>query len=134
MVGKAQGSDPFLDEGLALYSELVYMQSQYPALVQWWWQFRVKAYGPLGFVDSKIYDYQNLRMYINAVYLRGALMLQELRDTMGDDAFFKWLRDYRVARNGKLATTTDLWKAMSSNDYIKTGAIRTKYLHNANPL
>jgi hypothetical protein len=133
-VGNDQGSDPFLDEGLALYNEVVFMEAQYPALVQWWWQFRVRNYTPAGKVDTAVYEYQNLREYINAVYLRGALMLQELREAIGDEAFFKWMRDYHEARNGKMATTTDFWKAMATSDYIKTEAIRAKYLKHANPL
>ncbi|MEP7285129.1 MAG: M1 family aminopeptidase [Chloroflexota bacterium] len=134
LVGSDQGAAPFLDEGLALYSEVVYMQAQYPTLVPWWWNFRVKSYVPQGYVDSGVYDFQNLRLYINAVYLRGALMLQEIRESIGDEAFFQWLRTYRTGQAGKIATVVDLWQAMSPGDYTKTAAIRAKYLRLPDPL
>src|SRR5258708_33433412 len=110
------------------------MEKYYPTLLPWWWGFRIKSYAPQGYVDSTIYDFQNLRSYLNAVYLRGALMLQELRTTLGDDAFFKWIRDYLHMRQGKIATTQDFWQALSPADYIKTGPVRAKYLHNVEPL
>jgi hypothetical protein len=134
LVGNNQAFDPFLDEGLALYSELIFLEAQYPKLVNWWWDFRVRAYGPSGSVDSTIYDFKGLRPYINAVYLRGALMLQEIRTAIGDDAFFVWLQHYRTTQQGKVATLRDLWLAMSGDDYTKIAPIRAKYLHTADPL
>jgi hypothetical protein len=134
LVGNDQGYDPFLDEGLALYSELLYLQAQYPKLVNWWWDFRVYTYGPTGSPDAKIYDFKNLRPYINAVYLRGALMLQEIRTSIGDESFFKWLLNYRNMQQGKIATQRDFWAAMGSADYAKIAPIRTKYLLNPDPL
>ncbi len=134
LVGNDQGNEPFLDEALAVYSEAIYMENYYDKLLPWWWNFRVKSYAPQGYVDSKVYDFQNLRLYLNAVYLRGALMLQDIRTAIGDEAFFKWLRDYRTGRAGKIATAADLWQAMSPADYIKTGPVRSKYLHNPDPL
>lgn len=134
LVGNDQGEAPFLDEALALYHELLYVEDRYPALAPWWWTFRVKVHQPQGYVDSKIYDFQNLRLYINAVYLRGALMLQEIRDIIGSEAFFKWLNAYRVAGSGVIATPLDFWRAMSPEDYAKIAAIRTKYLRQPDPL
>jgi hypothetical protein len=134
LVGNDQGNEPFLDEGLAVYSEAIYIETYYPNLLPWWWNFRVKSYSPQGYVDSKVYDFQNLRMYLNAVYLRGALMLQDIRMAIGDKAFFQWMRDYRTARAGKISTSVDLWEAMTPEDYIKTGPVRGKYLHVPDPL
>jgi hypothetical protein len=134
LVGNDQSEAPFLDEALALYHELIYIEDHYPALAPWWWTFRVKVQQPQGYVDSKIYDFQNLRLYINAVYLRGALMLQEIRDTIGSDAFFKWLNAYRIAGSGVIATPLDFWRAMSPEDYVKIAPIRVKYLRQPDPL
>ncbi|MCC7446253.1 MAG: hypothetical protein IT324_02500 [Anaerolineae bacterium] len=134
LVSNDQGEAPFLDEGLALYSEVLYLEDRYPALVPWWWTFRVKNYQPAGNVDGKIYDFQNARLYINAVYLRGASMLQDIREAIGDEAFIKWLQAYAVNNTGTVAHLTDFWQAMSPDDYAKTAAIRTKYLHLPDPL
>ncbi len=133
LIGDDQGNAPFLDEALAVYSESLYFEDKYPALLGWWWAFRVTNYGPQGYVDSKIYDYQNLRMYLNAVYLRGAQMLQEIRKTLGDEAFFKLLRDYKTAWAGKIASPEDFWRTMALSDYVKIAPIRAKYLHVPDP-
>jgi hypothetical protein len=134
LVGSDQGEAPYLDEAFALYSELLYLEDKYPALVPWWWQFRVKMYQPQGFVDARTFDFTNLRLYINAVYLRGALMLQEIRERIGDEAFYKWLRAYATAQSSRIATPADLWQAMSPADYGKTADIRLKYLRQPDPL
>src|SRR5258708_10665542 len=134
LVGDDQGNTPVMDEGFAVYSESLYVEDQYPTLLNWWWAFRVTTYGPLGYVDSKVYDFQNLRLYLNAGYLRGALMLQDIRKAIGDEAFFQWLRDYRSAEAGKIATLPELWQAISPGDYAKTAPIRAKHLRNPDPL
>src|SRR5258708_22138725 len=110
------------------------MEKYYPSLLPWWWGCVIKGYAPEGYVDSSIYDFQNLRSYLNAVYLRGALMLQDLRTALGDEQFFAWIRNYLHARQGKLATTVDFLQALSPADYIKTGPVRAKYLHNGDTL
>ncbi|HEX3052401.1 MAG TPA: M1 family aminopeptidase [Aggregatilineaceae bacterium] len=57
IVGSDQGNSPYLDEALALYSEVLYLEHTYPELVEWWWQFRVTMYTPSGYVDSTVYDF-----------------------------------------------------------------------------
>jgi hypothetical protein len=134
LVSDDQGQYPYLDEALALYSEMLYLEARYPSLVAWWWKFRVTQYTPQGQVDTSVYEYNALRLYINAVYLRGASMLQEVRSAIGDDAFFKWLRAYITTEAGKVATPADLWQAMRPDDYVKTADIRARYLRQPNPL
>ncbi len=134
LVSNDQGEAPFLDEGLAVYSEVLYLEDRYPALIPWWWTFRVKMYQPLGFADGTVYDFQNARLYINAVYLRGATMLQEIREAIGDEAFIKWLQTYAANNTGKIAALTDFWQAMSPDDYARTAVIRAKYLRQPDPL
>jgi len=46
-------------------------------------------------------------MFGGGVYQRGALTLQALRVTIGDDAFFGTLQDYAAAHKGGVATTAD---------------------------
>ncbi len=134
LVGDDQATEPYLDESLAIYSEVLYLEERYPALIPWWWSYRVKQWQPIGYVDSSIYDFQSVRLYINAIYLRGALMLQEIRDKIGDDDFFRWLRAYEAVGTGKIATAYELWAAMPTADYAKTADIRAKYLHQVDPL
>jgi hypothetical protein len=103
-VANDQALEPWLDEAPATYSEHVFLEAAYPALVNWWWTFRVDSYEPKGWVDTSIYSGGKFRPYVNAVYLRGAHFLQDLRDRMGDEAFFAFMRDYLAQMSGEIST------------------------------
>jgi hypothetical protein len=127
-VGNDQGMTPYLDEALAIYSEVLFLERYYPNDIEWWWQFRVDKYEPTGYVDTPIYDFYSPRGYINAIYLRGALMMEALRQDMGDPAFFAWLRRYGQLMHGQIADPVDFWGAMPDEQYAATKATRQKYL------
>jgi len=94
LVGSDQATEPWLDEAMAVYSENIFYQYNYPNFGDWWWNFRVNYFGPQGYVDSSIYDFGTFRAYVNAVYLNGANFLDDLRTRIGDEAFFAFLKDY----------------------------------------
>jgi hypothetical protein len=94
MVGNNQALEPWLDEALCTYSELLYYENLYPDLVDGWWEFRVNYQQPSGLIDGSIYDYNGFVSYRDATYLRGAQFLHELRNLMGDQAFFSFLQHY----------------------------------------
>lgn len=104
LVGNDQALEPWLDEALSTYSELIYYQGIHPDLVDWWWDYRVVRFQPGGNVDSSIYDHAGFRPYVNAVYLRGAQFLHELRILMGDEAFEAFLAAYFRDYQGKIAS------------------------------
>lgn len=89
-----QANEPWLDEALATYSEVLFFEHHHPQLVNWWWDFRVNTYAPGGMVNVSIYEFNHDRLYINAVYLRGAAFLQALRSEVGDPVFFQGLEHY----------------------------------------
>ncbi|MDP3721350.1 MAG: M1 family aminopeptidase, partial [Anaerolineaceae bacterium] len=122
VVGNDQALEPWLDESLATYSEYLYIERYYPELTNWWWDYRVNYYKPAGRVNLTIYDQYDLRVYINAVYLQGAVFLDQLRQDLGDDAFFAGLRTYTNSYSGKLATWNDFVQIMAptSTDLIET--------------
>ena len=105
-----QAFEPWLDEALATYSEVLFYEVHHPQLVDWWWDFRVSAYEPEGMVNASIYDFNHFRPYINAVYLRGAIFLQALRDEIGDPAFSEALCQYT-----QLKGESDHWR--SADDF-----------------
>jgi hypothetical protein len=72
IVGNDPAQEPWLDEALATYSELLFYERHYPDLVDWWWRFRVTRFDATGAVDSPIYAFDRFRPYVNTVYLRGA--------------------------------------------------------------
>jgi hypothetical protein len=99
LVGNDPALEPWLDESLAIFSELIYLERVYPEEpADWWWILRLEEFRPLeGNVDDDVYDHTGYRPYVNAVYLRGAELMRDLRIAMGDEAFFDALREY-VAR------------------------------------
>jgi len=127
-VGNDQAINPWLDEALATYSEYVFIEEYYPALKDWWWQFRVDAYAPEGFVDSTVYEFETRREYINAVYLRGVRMLKDLRTNLGTDAFFDWLRRYAEAGSGRIVDPTFFWSLLTPEQVTATSVTRDEYL------
>jgi len=106
LVGNDQAGEPWLDEALAVYSERIFYQYNYPNFGDWWWAFRVNYFGPQGYVDSSVYSFSTFRSYVNAVYLNGATFLEDLRTRIGDDAFFASLQDYAVTYARGRATTS----------------------------
>ena len=130
-VGNDQAREPYLDEALCTYSELIFYEHYYPELVSEWWQFRISNYAVgSDSVDASVYDYTNWRPYINTVYFRGVYMLNDVRQTIGNEAFFTWLNNYFKQGNTQNATSADFWGALSPSDYQATQAIRQTYLGN----
>lgn len=129
-VGSDSALHPWLDEALATYCEYIYIEEYYPVLKEWWWSFRVDSYFPQGAVDSAVYDFASPREYINAVYLRGVAMLHQLRQDLGTEAFFNWLRDYATLADGQLATPQFFWSLLTPQQYAATERTRQLFLRN----
>ncbi|MBI5669064.1 MAG: M1 family metallopeptidase [Chloroflexi bacterium] len=127
-VGNDQAMSPWLDEALATYSEYVFIEEYYPALKDWWWDFRVNRLAPEGYVDSTVYEFSSRRAYINAVYLRGTQMLHDLRSDLGTEAFFDWLRRYGDAGAGRLMAPEQFWSLLTPEQLAATRATRERYL------
>ena len=112
IVANDQAMEPWLDEALSTYSELLYYEHYYPELADWWWEYRVWFYEPQGKINRPVYDYRGFRPYRDAVYLNGAAFLQDLRGLMGDDAFFGAIRGYLEANRGKIAAGDDFFEVI----------------------
>lgn len=128
LVANDQAHYPYLDEALAIYSEVLFFEHYYPEHLDWWWDFRVLDYEPTGYVDTPIYEFYSVRGYINAVYLRGARMMQLLRDDIGDEQFFAWLQAYALHNAGEIAGPLDFWGVLPPDAYRLTELTRQDYL------
>jgi len=131
-VGNDQALTPWLDEALATYSEYLFYEEFYPDLKDWWWGFRVQTFVQPGYsgnrVDSTVYEFATIREYINAVYLRGALMLDRLREALGTDVFIAWLRAYSDLGTERIVTSDDLWGLLSAEQLTQIAPIRAQFL------
>lgn len=109
LVGSDHAYEPWLDEALSTYSERIFYENNYPANISWWWQFRINYFKPTGNVDGSIYDYGSFRAYTNAVYFRGALFLDDMRELMGYGNFSKFIKTYATRYANGHATTADFF-------------------------
>lgn len=109
LVGNDQALAPWLDEALATYSERIYFENKHSGNLSWWKQFRINYFKPTGYVDATIYDYGSFRNYTNAVYFRGALFLDDMREQMGYGNFSKFIKAYATRYAHARATTADFF-------------------------
>ncbi|MDO9300105.1 MAG: M1 family aminopeptidase [Anaerolineales bacterium] len=115
LVGNDQAAEPWLDEAMATYSERIFFEYNYPRYGDWWWQYRVDYFGASGYVDIPIYSGGSFRTYTNAVYLNGAHFMEDLRVRMGDDDFFRFLKDYAARYSRGRATSYDFFTVVRQN-------------------
>lgn len=115
LISNDQALEPWLDEALATYSEHLFYETNLPGLLNWWYNSRIYAYAPGGFVDTRLYNTTSFRSYVDAVYLRGALFLDALRQRMGDEAFLAFLRDYVDRHRGHLATADTFFAVLAEH-------------------
>ena len=52
--------------------------------------------------------------YVNIAYNKGLIMFDSLRTSIGDDRFFKGLKDYFERANGKIATPEQLIESFTA--------------------
>lgn len=117
LVGNDQALEPWLDEAMCTYSERLFYENLFPESLDWWWSYRIHYYQPKGWVDTDIYDTPQVagqyRAYRDAVYLNGAIFLEELRTHIGDQAFFGALRSYLSQYRYGQGTTTGFFENLS---------------------
>ena len=128
-VGNDQATEPWLDEAPSIYSELLYYESAYPNLVDWWWDYRINRFEPTGWINSTVYDFTEFAPYVHAVYMRGAQFLQEARDAMGDQAFFDFLREYSQQGTGRIMTRPDFMGLLQAHSSVDLQGIVSNYFH-----
>ncbi|MCW5177358.1 gluzincin family metallopeptidase, partial [Burkholderia cenocepacia] len=116
----------------ATYSEYIFIEEYFPNLKDWWWEFRVRSHTPQGYVDSTVYEFTSIREYINAVYLRGVMMLHAVRMDIGTEAFFELLRRYADVNSDKIAGATQFWSLMTPEQIKATENTRRAFLRRAN--
>ena len=112
LVGNNQAMEPWLDESLATYSEALFYEHYYPDLVAWWWANRVDGHQPSGYIDNTIYLQGGYEEYRNSVYLNGAHFVQDLRDTISDQAFFNFIKAYILENRYTIATGEDFFTTL----------------------
>lgn len=126
-VGNDQAYDPWLDESLCVYSEMLYLEAYYPELVDWWWDFRVYNFEPEGPVNVTIYEYVQYEYYRRAVYLRGAEFIQAVRDELGDGQFFTFLQRYLATGQGQVMSPDGFFSVLAEVNPEAAETLRAEF-------
>ncbi len=131
LVGNDQALEPWLDEALCTYSEILFYETYYPEAIEWWWVYRIDYYAPAGWVDTTIYNPEAsptpYNSYRSAVYLNGAHFLSDLRTLIGDTAFFAFLRAYTSNHIAQITTAVDFFDTLALFSKEDLSALRSKY-------
>lgn len=131
LIGNDQANEPWLDEALCTYAERLYYERYYPAALDWWWYYRIDYYRPRGWVDTSVYNangtLQTYQDYRNAVYLNGAHFFEDLREAVGDEAFFAFLKDYAARYSGQVALSVDFFATLSQHTQVDLTPLLKKY-------
>jgi hypothetical protein len=127
VVGNGQAQEPWLDEAIATYSELIFYENYYPDLVEWWWFFRVNYFGPQGWIDGSIYDFSRFQEYFSSVYHRGAQFHRDLRASMGDEAYFGFLSEYLSLYRQKVAWSEDFMSLLRDKSPVDLEPLLQEY-------
>jgi len=127
MIYNDQAKEPWLDEALATYSELLYYEIHYPELVPWWWDFRVYEYDPIGMINASIYEFDGYRPYVNTIYLQGVRFLESLRDTIGDEDFHAFLNAYVQLEDGDFRSTPRFFEILDRITQKDYSAIKSQF-------
>jgi hypothetical protein len=129
-VANDQALEPWLDESLSTYSELIFYESQYPDLVSWWWSYRINFFKPSGHIDIPVYQGQNDDNYKHIVYFNGTHFLRDLRARIGDEAFYVFLKDYFNQNKGNIATRDDFFRVLDTHTDVDYSDIVRGYFRN----
>jgi len=103
----------------------------HPEALDWWWNYRINYYNPRGWVDTSVYnpqgDAQPYAAYRAAVYFNGAVFLEELRQTIGDPAFFTFLQQYVEQSSKILITGAQFFELLNPTSSPDLQAVLEKY-------
>lgn len=124
VVGNDVFMEPWLDEGLVTYASSLYyefgpMRSVPTTLIDFW-QGRVDqlvSNGQDEMITQPLEYFENLedsRIYGSVVYMKAALFFYELRQEIGDEAFFLALQNYYQDNRFQIATAQDLLTAFEA--------------------
>lgn len=127
LVGNDQAMEPWLDEALCTFTELIYYENLHPEAFDWWWDYRVEYYEPQGWVDQNIYDSSGYRPYRDAVYLNGMKFLLELRELVGQDIFAAFLQDYVIRNTNEIASANDFFVILGEHTDADWSLLKAKY-------
>jgi len=129
-VANDQALEPWLDEALATYSEEIFYETKFPDLIPWWWSYRINFFKPRGYIDIPVYQGQNDENYKRIVYFNGTHFFRDLRERIGDEAFYAFLQDYFIQGRGKIMSGDDFFRILDTHTDVDYSDIVQGYFLN----
>lgn len=117
LVGNDVIDDPWIDEALATYSSIIYYEynrtdSEYKQVLLYFENEYKRGIdsGNDDLVTESLEHFEKLggKYYNRIVYSKGAVFYHNLREKIGDKAFFQALKDYYLDKKYKIASADDL--------------------------
>ncbi len=105
-VGNDQAHEPWLDEALARYGEMLYYENLHPTHLAWW-EAPSRGMTTLP-INQPIYNFSDTAAYVQAVYVSGTRFLLDVRKLLGQPAFIAFLQEYRRRYQDRLVTEAEL--------------------------
>ncbi len=126
-VGNDPADEPWLDEALSTYSELLFYEQYYLNDVNWWWNYRITQFDPSGFVNSTIYDFKSFRPYVDAVYLRGVMFLDSIVALAGKEQFLVFLNGYAHLYQNRIVNSKDFFTLLVQYTHLDANVLQVSY-------
>jgi aminopeptidase N len=125
----------WLNEGFATFFEHFWMEQHYgadDAAYEFWREqngwFRQPRLYPVPIVDR---DFDDSTKYEGNIYDKGGWVLKMLREKLGDDDFFRALRNYLETNRGQNVVTADLQKAIEQSTSINVDEFFRQWVYRA---
>ena len=130
-VGSDQVAEPWLDEGLAKFSEFVYLRAYHPQFTDWWRSLTAVKRPADRYIDDPIAKFADAPQdYSRVIYGLAPAFLMELHDKIGEQSFFEFLRDYYGSETGRFATTADFFSILARHTDADITPLLAKYFRN----
>ncbi len=105
-------NQPWLNEALPMYAELLFYESFYPDLESWYWEARINYWQPTGKLDRSAAAFVDTDDYSRNLLRRGAQFVRDVRAQVGEDAFFAFLPDYYRSGAYRVVTADDFFNVL----------------------
>lgn len=136
IIGNDQIDEAWLDEGFATYSEVVFAEEEYGKQKGEIYFDNIDAYAAdarsSNRFDGKVLKpldrFRNWSDYGPAVYNGGAMLLNDLRQQVGDGTFYRILQTYFEEYRFKIATTEDFIRVSEEVSGSKLNEVFDKYI------
>lgn len=110
VVGNDQAHEPWVDEALARYGEVLYYERLHPSHLAWWEAPSLgMATQP---INQTIYSFEDTTSYVQAIYVSGTRFLLDVRKAVGAPAFAAFLQRYQRDYQDRIVTQAELLAAL----------------------